>query len=97
MSSSDESVSVTERQTLAERWARRVLARRAGATWAIWLIYFTENAVVGWAKRDAVFLTLDLTALVAVGMLVWERYGFRQVVDRYESELRRLRPPPDPA
>jgi hypothetical protein len=98
MPSSDEWVSVTNRQTLAERWARRVLARRAGGVGlTLWPLYFAADALRSWFQHDTVFLTLDLMALAMIGVSMWERYGFRQVVDRYESELRRLRPPADPA
>ena len=92
-----EEKAITPGPTAAERWAMRVVSKTVATSPAWWLAYWVVASVASWSRHEFVSLTFELTMLCATSVLRWERHGFRQLIDRYEGELRHLRATADVA
>jgi len=89
---------VTTPPSAAERWASRVLrGRREGGVpprmWpSLWPIaYFALNAFNSWHRQEWLWVTVDVTSIIAFALLSWQRYGFRLLLERYDAELEHFR------
>ena len=82
---------ITTPPARSERWAAWISARRSFET-PLLAIAMTGIALLTPAPEGYSGVQMLLVGfLLATAFLMWERRGFRQLLDRHEAELARLR------
>jgi hypothetical protein len=86
-------VTLLPRATSAQRWAKHIYVKQHWRSWPVLITALVAlNAFRSWAHGDMVMLTLEVTSPALLSVMTWERRGFCQLIEEYETELRLLRP-----
>ena len=82
---------ITSRPAAAERWASWINARRSFETPALAIVFATLAFFSPVPKEFSAVQMILVGVFTATAFFLWERKGFRDLLSRHETELRRLR------